>query len=72
MPLTPKADACDTWFLRFAFDLLRVPLVAFPSAVLGAAVLAAEEVSFVLVGSAALWLRDAWNLRRRHKERENE
>ena len=29
----------------------------FPSAVLGAAVLAAEEVSFVLVGSAALWLR---------------
>lgn len=38
-------------------DLLRVLLVAFPSAVLGAAVLAAEEVSFVLVGSAALWLR---------------
>jgi len=37
--------------------LLRVLLAAFPSAVLGAAVLAAEEVSFVLVGSAALWLR---------------
>jgi hypothetical protein len=35
-----------------------VLLPAFPSAVLGAAVLAAEEVSFVLVGSAALWLRD--------------
>jgi hypothetical protein len=34
-----------------------VLLVAYPSAVLGAAVLAAEEVSFVLVGSAALWLR---------------
>jgi len=34
-----------------------VLLAAFPSAVLGAAVLAAEEVSFVLVGSAALWLR---------------
>ena len=33
-------------------------MAAFPSAVLGAAVLAAEEVSFVLVGSAALWLRD--------------
>ncbi len=32
-------------------------MAAFPSAVLGAAVLAAEEVSFVLVGSAALWLR---------------
>jgi hypothetical protein len=32
-------------------------LAAFPSAVLAAAVLAAEEVSFVLVGSAALWLR---------------
>jgi hypothetical protein len=43
--------------LRYAFDLLRVLLAAFPSAVLGAAVLAAEEVSFVLVGSAALWLR---------------
>ena len=41
----------------YAFDLLRVLLAAFPSAVLGAAVLAAEEVSFVLVGSAALWLR---------------
>jgi hypothetical protein len=40
-----------------AFDLLRVPLAAFPSAVLGAAVLAAEGVSLVLVGSAALWLR---------------
>ena len=37
--------------------MLRVLLAAFPSAVLGAAVLAAEEVSFVLVGSAALWLR---------------
>ncbi len=37
---------------------MRVLLAAFPSAVLGAAVLAAEEVSFVLVGSAALWLRD--------------
>ena len=36
---------------------MRVLLAAFPSAVLGAAVLAAEEVSFVLVGSAALWLR---------------
>jgi hypothetical protein len=35
-----------------------VLLTAFPPAVLGAAVLAAEEVSFVLVGSAALWLRD--------------
>jgi hypothetical protein len=33
-------------------------LAAFPSAVLAAAVLAAEEVSFLLVGSAALWLRD--------------
>jgi hypothetical protein len=33
-------------------------LAAFSSAVLGAAVLAAEGVSFVLVGSAALWLRD--------------
>ena len=33
-------------------------MAAFPSAVLGAAVLAAEEVSFVLVGSAALWLRN--------------
>lgn len=32
-------------------------LAEFPSAVLAAAVLAAEEVSFVLVGSAALWLR---------------
>ena len=32
-------------------------MAAFPSPVLGAAVLAAEEVSFVLVGSAALWLR---------------
>jgi hypothetical protein len=29
----------------------------FPVSVLAAAVLAAEEVSFVLVGSAALWLR---------------
>lgn len=29
----------------------------FPPAVLAAAVLAAEDVSFVLVGSAALWLR---------------
>ena len=29
----------------------------FPSAVLAAAVLAAEEVPFLLVGSAALWLR---------------
>ena len=37
---------------------MRVLLAAFPSAVLAAAVLAAEEVSFVLVGSAALWLRD--------------
>ena len=37
--------------------MLRVLLAWFPSAVLGAAVLAAEEVSFVLVGSAALWLR---------------
>jgi hypothetical protein len=34
-----------------------VPLTAFPSAVLAAAVLAAEGVSFLLVGSAALWLR---------------
>jgi hypothetical protein len=34
-----------------------VLLAAFPSAVLAAAVLAAEEASFVLVGSAALWLR---------------
>ena len=41
----------------YAFEK-RVLLAAFPSAVLGAAVLAAEEVSFVLVGSAALWLRD--------------
>jgi hypothetical protein len=41
----------------YAFVLLRVLLAAFPSAVLGAAVLAAERVSFVLVGSAALWLR---------------
>ena len=32
-------------------------MAAFPSAVLAAAVLAAEEVSFLLVGSAALWLR---------------
>jgi hypothetical protein len=32
-------------------------LSVFPSAVLAAAVLAAEEVSFLLVGSAALWLR---------------
>lgn len=32
-------------------------MAAFPSAVLAAAVLAAEEASFVLVGSAALWLR---------------
>ena len=32
-------------------------LPAFPSAVLAAAVLAAEDVSFLLVGSAALWLR---------------
>jgi hypothetical protein len=29
----------------------------YPSGVLAAAILAAEEVSFVLVGSAALWLR---------------
>jgi hypothetical protein len=41
----------------YAFDLLRVLLPEFPSAVLAAAVLAAEGVSFVLVGSAALWLR---------------
>jgi hypothetical protein len=34
-----------------------VLLAAFPSAVLAAAVLAAEDVSFLLVGSAALWLR---------------
>jgi hypothetical protein len=34
-----------------------VLLAEFPSAVLAAAVLAAEDVSFVLVGSAALWLR---------------
>ena len=33
-------------------------MAAFPSAVLAAAVLAVEGVSFVLVGSAALWLRD--------------
>jgi hypothetical protein len=32
-------------------------LTIFPGAVLAAAVLAAEEVSFLLVGSAALWLR---------------
>jgi hypothetical protein len=32
-------------------------VAAFPSPVLAAAVLAAEEVSFLLVGSAALWLR---------------
>jgi hypothetical protein len=31
----------------------------FPVSVLAAAVLAAEKVSFVLVGSAALWLRGA-------------
>jgi len=37
--------------------LLRALLTVFPSAVLAAAVLAAEEVSFLLVGSAALWLR---------------
>jgi hypothetical protein len=37
--------------------VLRVLLAAFPSAVLAAAVLAAEDVSFLLVGSAALWLR---------------
>ena len=37
--------------------MLRVLLAAFPSAVLAAAVLAAEDVSFLLVGSAALWLR---------------
>jgi hypothetical protein len=43
--------------LSYAVDLMRVLLAAFPSAVLGAAVLAAEKVSFVLVGSAALWLR---------------
>src|ERR1700722_18332994 len=41
----------------YAFDVLRVLLAAFPSAVLAAAVLAAEDVSFLLVGSAALWLR---------------
>jgi hypothetical protein len=35
-------------------------MAAFPSAGLGAAVLAAEEVLFVLVGSAALWLRGEW------------
>ena len=34
-----------------------MPLAAFPSAVLAAAVLAVQEVSFLLVGSAALWLR---------------
>jgi hypothetical protein len=33
------------------------PLTIFPSAVLAAAVLAAEQVPFLLVGSAALWLR---------------
>jgi hypothetical protein len=33
-----------------------VLLAVFPSPVLAAAVLAAEEVSFLLVGSAALWL----------------
>jgi hypothetical protein len=43
--------------LPYVFDLLRVLLAEFPSAVLAAAVLAAENVSFVLVGSAALWLR---------------
>jgi hypothetical protein len=32
-------------------------LAAYPPPVLGAAVLAAEGVSFLLVGSAALWLR---------------
>lgn len=32
-------------------------MTAFPSAVLAAAVVAAEKVSFLLVGSAALWLR---------------
>lgn len=32
-------------------------MAAFPPAVLAAAVLAAEEASFLLVGSAALWLR---------------
>lgn len=32
-------------------------MAKFPSGVLAAAVLAAEGVSFVLVGSAALWLR---------------
>jgi hypothetical protein len=41
-----------------AFDLLRVFLAEFPSGVLAAAVLAVEEVSFLLVGSAALWLRN--------------
>ncbi len=35
---------------------MRAPLTVFPSAALAAAVLAAEEVSFLLVGSAALWL----------------
>jgi hypothetical protein len=37
--------------------LLGVLVAAFPPAVLAAAVLAAEDVSFLLVGSAALWLR---------------
>lgn len=38
-------------------ELLGVVMVMVPSGVLAAAVLAAEGVSFVLVGSAALWLR---------------
>jgi hypothetical protein len=35
----------------------RATPTGFPCALLAAAVLAAEEVSFLLVGSAALWLR---------------
>jgi hypothetical protein len=87
---------------------MRALLTRFPDPVLAAAVLAAEGVSFLLAGSAALWLRreiatdcligrgrqdwerlrhgagflpvadvavlvassaDAWDLRRRYKER---
>lgn len=57
MLLTPEGRHLRHLVPSYAFDLLRVLLAAFPSAVLAAAVLAAEEVSFLLVGSAALWLR---------------
>jgi hypothetical protein len=51
--MLPRAPA--GYFLGMALD--RPGAAGFPVVVFAAAILAAEGVSFILVGSAALWLR---------------